>query len=101
MEGAFAFTATIWLHPGPGGWHFASLPQDLSRRIKADFGGLNQGWGSLPVVVSVGGSRWSTSLFPDAKMGCYLLPLKAAVRARENLRDGDQAQIRIALTPRT
>lgn len=100
MDTRLGFVARVWLHPGPGGWHFATLPQDLSKRVRTDFGGLNQGWGSLPVEATIGTSRWSTSLFPDSKSGCYLLPLKAAIRSRERIGDGDEVEIHLDFPPR-
>lgn len=37
--------------------------------------------------------RWSTSIFPDRKRGTYLLPVKKAVRAAENLAAGSIARV--------
>jgi hypothetical protein len=33
----------------------------------------------------LGKTSWKTSIFPDAKSGGYLLPLKAVVRKKENV----------------
>jgi hypothetical protein len=79
----FKFRAKVWVYPGPAAWHFVSLPKALSARLKRLFGGLRRGFGSLKVTVTLGGTQWTTSIFPDAKRGSYLLPLKAAVRAQE------------------
>jgi len=43
--------------------------------------------------VTVGGSTWSTSVFPDTKRGSYLLPVKKAVRTAEGVGDGDDVDV--------
>lgn len=67
------------------GWHFVTLPEDVSEDIKRQFGDLKRGWGSLPVKVTVGKTTWKTSIFPDKETKGYLLPLKADVRKKEKI----------------
>jgi hypothetical protein len=74
-----------WRYPGDVAWYFVTLPKKESAAIKKAFGPRARGWGSLPVRVTVGKTSWRTSIFPDAKSGTYLLPLKAAVRAKEGV----------------
>ena len=105
----FAFEAEIWRSPGPGGWHFASLPQDVAHGLRVMAGqGAGQGggpsaksgasaFGSIRVTAKIGTSRWKTSVFPDSKSGTFFLPVKAAVRAREALGAGDRAGIALTL----
>ena len=52
-------------------------------------------FGSVPVCVTIGASSWRTSLFTDAKSASYLLPVKAAIRARERLAPGDEVRATI------
>ena len=47
----------------------------------------------IPVRVWVGGTEWKTAMFP--KDGCYVLPLKDAVRKAEGLQEGDTVTVRI------
>ena len=68
-------------------WRFVSVPKKLSAEIRDSFEALARGWGSLRVVVTVGKTSWQTSIFPDKKSGTYVLPLKAAVRKKENIAD--------------
>ena len=35
----------------------------------------------------------TTSIFPDTKRGCFILPVKAAVRKAEDLADGSPADV--------
>ena len=77
--------AKVWLYPGARGWHFVTLPAKDSAAIKKAFGVAQRGWGSLPVIATVGKTSWKTSIFPDKKIGAYVLPLKADVRKKENI----------------
>lgn len=57
-----------------------SLPAEASEEIRDVAAGPRPGFGSLRVRVTVGGSRWATSIFPDSVRGSYVLPIKRAVR---------------------
>lgn len=89
MLNTYNIQAKVWLYPGQAAWHFVTLPKDESGQIKELFGGLKKGFGSLPVKVTIGETAWKTSIFPDKKAGAYLLPLKADVRKREKIMEGD------------
>jgi hypothetical protein len=71
------------------GWHFVTLPKKESDEIKKNFGAKKRGWGSLRVTATIGKTTWKTSIFPDKKAGAYLLPLKAEVRKKEGIGEGD------------
>jgi hypothetical protein len=71
----------------------------MSADIRQLFHGLGRGFGSLPVVVTLGSTCWRTSIFPDSKAGAYLLPLKAEVRRRENIRNGSTVRIEFSIQP--
>jgi hypothetical protein len=49
----------------------------------------------IPVTVRLGGSTWTTSLWP--KDGGYIVPLKLAVRRAEEVDVGDMVQLRLTL----
>ena len=85
----FKIQARIWLYPGIAGWHFVTLPKKQSNSIKKVFGEMKRSWGSLPVTVTIGKTSWQTSIFPDKKIGAYLLPLKTEVRRKEQLKTND------------
>lgn len=85
----YTITAKVWLYSGMAAWHFITLPKKDSDDIKELFGEMKRGWGSLPVEVTIGNTTWRTSIFPDKKAGAYLFPLKAAVRKKEGISEGD------------
>jgi uncharacterized protein DUF1905 len=72
-SGTFEFGAPLWRHPGADGWHFVSLPAEVSAEISDITAGGRRGFGSVRVDVTVGATSWRTSLFPDSKTGRYLL----------------------------
>ena len=89
MRKRFNARGVVWLYPGTAGWHFLTVPKVTSRTIKKTFGAMARGWGSLPVIVTIGKIEWKTSIFPDSKAGAYLLPLKAVVRKKLGINRGD------------
>lgn len=84
----FSFTAPLWEHDGTAAWHFVSLPEPVADEIEERHGHRAAGFGSLRVEVTVGSTTWATSIFPDSKRGTYVLPVKKAVRAAEQLAAG-------------
>jgi Domain of unknown function (DUF1905) len=93
---SFTFAAPLWKYSGESTWHFISLPQDISARIKFLQVG-RRGFGAVRVVVTIGSSRFETSVFPDSKLRCYLLPVKASIRKTEKIGHGDQVDCLIEL----
>ena len=61
---------------------------ELVRRLEL---GRRRGFGSVKVAVMVGGSRWSTSVFPQ-KSGGWFLPMKKTICRAEGLEPGDEVQ---------
>lgn len=93
----FFFTAKLWIYPGQAAWHFITVPKKESAVIKEKHGKNARGWGSLPVAVAIGGTSWNTSIFPDRRSGTYLLPVKAAVRKKEGLEEGEPVSVKCAI----
>ncbi|HST80243.1 MAG TPA: DUF1905 domain-containing protein [Kineosporiaceae bacterium] len=89
MVESYRFEATLWVAQGNGAWHFVSLPDHEADEILARAGSPGRGFGSVRVSVTIGGSSWDTSVFPDSKRGTYVLPIKKAVRMAERLTEGD------------
>ena len=75
----------IQLWSSNANWHFGLIPNDVSREIKEVAAAFRRGFGSVRVKVRIGETTWTTSVFPDAKLECYVLPLKASVRKAEDL----------------
>jgi hypothetical protein len=88
----FRFTAPLWEWNAQGGWFFVTLPEEYADDIR-EGPRMPRGFGSVRVRVTVGGTTWSTSVFPDAKRGSYLLPVKKQVRTAESIDDGDDVDV--------
>lgn len=89
------FSGEIWFWRGPSPWHFVTVPEDECGELEATAAFVSYGWGMIPVTARIGGSRWTTSLFP--KDGAYVVPLKAWVREAERLEIGDSVTVRLAV----
>ena len=75
-------------------WYFTAVPPELSEEIR-EIPRPYRGFGSVRVRARVGGTEWSTSIFPSSQSGSYVLPLKKAVRDAEGLVDGGVAVVRL------
>ncbi len=89
------FVGEIWFWRGPAPWHFVTVPDDESAAIETIAALITYGWGMVPVTVRIGGSEWTTSLWP--KDGGYIVPIKAWVRAAEQLDVGDVVEVRLTV----
>jgi hypothetical protein len=94
---SYEFAAELWLHNDmPGAWYFLTLPLDAADEIRATQ--ERRGFGSVRVHATIGDSTWGTSVFPDTKTGSFVLPVKATVRRRQDIDDGDL--VRVTITTR-
>lgn len=87
MSHHVTFTATLFRYPGPGGWHFAPVP-------KAKAPTTRYGWGRTPVMATVDGTEWKTSVWWDSKSKRTLLAVPKKVRGTK----GDGDRVRVTLT---
>lgn len=91
MELEFSGEVVHWRGPAPH--HFVAVPEPEAQRIREVARMATYGWGCIPVEGRLGGTDFTTSLFP--KDGGYLVPLKVAVRRRERVELGDTVRLRI------
>ena len=89
------FSGEVWWWRGPAPHHFVRVPDEDAAQIEEVAAAVTYGWGMIPVSVRLGGSTWSTSLWP--KDGGYIVPLKAAVRRREGVTVGDRVAIALVI----
>jgi hypothetical protein len=85
------------MHNGVGPWHFVTLPVDQADEIDERTMFTQRGFGSVKVMVTIGSSTWTTSIFPDTKAESYVLPIKKAVRATEGLEAGKAVDVSLEL----
>jgi hypothetical protein len=93
----YQFESKVVPYPGMAGWHFAYVDSTSAKKIKKSREGKPRiGWGSVPVMATIGNTTWKSSIFPDKSSGTYVLPLKAEIRKKEAIVAGDT--VRITLT---
>jgi hypothetical protein len=89
------FTGALWFWKGPSPWHFVTVPEDECAELESAAALVSYGWGMIPVTARIGGTTWTTSLFP--KDGSYLVPVKAWVRRAEHLELGDSVAVHLGV----
>ncbi len=72
-------------------WYFLIVNKKNSKILKNPQIKRSGGWGSIKIKVTIGNTSWLTSLFPN-KDKEYMLPVKVAVRKKENIDDGDMVE---------
>ncbi|GAA1621287.1 DUF1905 domain-containing protein [Actinoplanes couchii] len=87
----------VWAARPDENWTFVSLPVEASEEIRDRAAGLTRGFGSLRVRVELGGSTWTTSIFPGSGRDAYVLPVKRAIRKAESLEPGSTAAVTVEL----
>ncbi|MEU4037458.1 DUF1905 domain-containing protein [Streptomyces collinus] len=93
MELVFSGRVIEWRGPAP--YFFVPVPDEESADIREVAAAATYGWGVIPVEARIGGTAFTTSLFP--KDGGYLLPLKSAVRSGRGLGEGDDVTVEMAV----
>ncbi len=93
------FTADLWVWESrrPDTWTFVTVPEGISAAIAegAAASGPRAGFGSVKVRARIDSCTWRTSVFPDAASGCYVLPIKRAVRDSVGVDAGDAVTIHL------
>lgn len=86
-----SFTGRVIEWRGPAPYYFVPVPDEQSAEIRDVAAMVTYGWGVIPVQARVGEVTFQTSLFP--REGRYLLPLKDAVRKRQQVSVGDEVTV--------
>jgi hypothetical protein len=92
----YKISEKVWVYPGKGGWHFVTITKEDADAIRDNYIWPRAGFGSIPVNVTIGKTKWKTSIFPEKK-GTFVLPLKRSVRDAEGISEGDSPKILLEL----
>jgi hypothetical protein len=93
----YSFVAKIWIYQGEGAWHFVTLPLAQSEEIKLITSSNRKSFGTVRVRAKIGGTSWKTSLFPEKKSGCYVLPISKPIRKSESIIAEDKIEVKIEI----
>jgi hypothetical protein len=81
---------------GPAPYHFLVTPPEESGWLREVMRDVTYGWGMIPVTGRIGGTEFSTSLWPR-KGGAFWVPVKDAVRHAEGIELGDVVTVRLTI----
>ena len=70
-----------------GSWYFLTLNKTLSKKIREHIP-VKRGFGSIRVEASINQIQWTSSIFPSKEYG-YVLPVKASIRKKTGIQEGD------------
>ncbi len=91
----FTYNTKLWRYQAEtAAWYFLTIDKKVSEEIKA-LVPKKRGWGQVKVAVTIGKTTWKTSIFPSK--GEFFLPVKAAIRSKEKVREGDM--VSFSFTP--
>jgi hypothetical protein len=90
----FVVEGKVWRHQGESPWHFVYVNEKTSRQIKDTARARKNGL--VRIKATIGDTTWTTALFPT-KDGPYLIAIKADVRVREVIDNGDKVKISCTL----
>ncbi len=90
------FSGEIWFWRGPAPWYFITVPDEQCGTLEAVAPIVSYGWGMIPVTARIGQTQWPTALFP--KDGNYIVPVRASVRAAEQLSEADLVSVSLEVT---
>jgi hypothetical protein len=82
------FKSKLFKYPGPGGWHFATVPEKHAPLA-------THSWGRTPVIAKVDGQEWKTSVWRE-KTGRTLLAVPKKIRGDKE--DGDSVSVELTFS---
>ena len=95
---SIAFTADIVHWRGPAPYLFVAIPDAHVGEIAHAAREASYGWGCVPVEARIGGTEFTSSLFP--RDGTYMLPVKVAVQRAERIGLGDRVDVAMRVVAR-
>lgn len=88
FEEVHRFSAKLFTTEGKGAWTFAPLPENISPPVTGS-------WGMTPVIATVDGKTWKTTIWKDTKGQRTLLPVPKKIRGRKGRGDVVDVEIRL------
>lgn len=90
-----AFSGEIVEWRGPAPFLFLAVPEAHVPELRYAAREASYGWGCVPVTARIGGTDFTTSLFPRGET--YFLPVKVAVQRAEQVTLGDRVLATIGI----
>ena len=86
-----AFEGEIIHWRGPAPYLFVPIPEEHVGEVRHAARLASYGWGCVPVEARIGGTGFTTSLFPRGDT--YMLPVKVAVQRAEQIGHSDRVTV--------
>ena len=96
VKSTFSFDNVLYEAAAEAPWVFVTLPIAMADEISESVP-RRAGFGSVRVTARIGETEWRTSLFLSKPDRSYVLPVKRAVREREEIDVGDTVHVTICL----
>lgn len=96
MEPTYSFDGHLFAAAAEAAWVFVLLPADAADEI-GELVPRRRGFRSVRVAARIGTTEWNTSIFPSKADRSFVLPIKRAIRDREQIDVGDTARVTIRL----
>jgi hypothetical protein len=93
----YMINGIVWKCPRQSGWYFITVPKDISAEIRTHSQWQEEGWGRLHIQSTIHHTQWETAIWFDTKHDSYLLPIKADIRKKHDIKEGDELDITITL----
>ncbi len=74
---------------------YVAVAHEHADKVTKAFEARPRGFRSVPVVARIGEDQWLTALF-RCQDGSWVLPLKAVVRRRHHLHEGDSVHVQVS-----
>ena len=91
----YSFSAKIWRDNTENGWYFVTVPSNYSNEIRNNLKWQEEGWGRMKAIAIIQDLKWETSIWFDTKGKNYILPIKALIRKKLLINDGDMLTLSI------
>ena len=96
LEIKFSDSCKVWVSKTR--WYFVQVPAENTEEIRffsSNMQTKKRGFGAVKVTAIIGDVSWQTSIFPSFTSKQYLLFLKAEVRKRAKIAEGDAVNVRL------
>ena len=100
MSMFYEFTAKLWKRSeaDKASRYFITVDPQISDTLKQYAITIPRKWRwSLRVEAMIGYLKWKTSIFPDKKSGCYVLPIKSQIRRALQLDEGSTCHLSLSI----
>jgi Domain of unknown function (DUF1905) len=98
LDVTFTDVCKVWVSKTR--WYFVQVPAENTEEIRffsSNMLAKKRGFGAVKVTANINDVSWQTSIFPSFQTKQYLLFLKADVRKRAKIAEGNMVEVRLKI----